>query len=797
MSVAELGFAVDSAPVDKGTESLKKLNQEAQLTEGQLRAIEAAAKRTGVSVAEMTAKFQAQSAAGQQASTVNQTLTQRLGAMVSSTVQAVTASKAFQAATSGVSAQLIALSAGAGPVGTFLSALGPWGIAAAVGLGAVEKMMREVSEGAHELAQKAKMLREFSESTGLTTDQVQQLRIAGVQFGLSTNDIETGVQRFTRAFAELRLGTGGMLDQIRRIRPELADQMAAVRDPAEALVLLGRAMDATKDKFEANALAIAAFGRGGARSAEFIKSFAQGISEAGGTLDRDMIEKLVKLEVEIAKMSARAKQNINSIFAIPALESEVWWMSKWLAFTESVKNFKASPDLFKLKNGDPSPLLNKLLELGKKYLDPSAAARRRLGLDATGAQSVDESGMITGMSVPLPRARPREATPEYQLETQKKIITVLGDAATAEKKLAAAHAELDLEGGKLKIGTDELTRAHNLLNESFANTKLQANISALGSAATVTEQMTAKVSALRLQLDKREIDPQYFKRAVGGLADDEAIRKQQDMVNALGDLATSTDVYKLKVMQLDQALKQEKITQETYAKAVIAAKPEFQALSEGISAAGQNITSGLTDIVMGTKSVADGFRSMALAVIRSLTEMIIKMEVTIPLMNALKQGASSIFGFGNTSSVVNGVTVYSGSGANAVSAGGAGSTVANVFEGGLSGGMVGSLGGRHYVHPAYFDDAPRFAQGGMIDWGAGERPIVAHVGERVLNKQQTDAYNRGGGSGSSIVINAQGADAAGLARVEAAVTQLNRSLETRAVRAVSDASSRGHKIIRR
>jgi hypothetical protein len=51
--------------------------------------------------------------------------------------------------------------------------------------------------------------------------------------------------------------------------------------------------------------------------------------------------------------------------------------------------------------------------------------------------------------------------------------------------------------------------------------------------------------------------------------------------------------------------------------------------------------------------------------------------------------------------------------------------------------------------------------------------------------------------GAQITINAPGADKAGLARVEAAVVQLSRSLEGRAVRAVTDASSRGHTVIKR
>ena len=91
---------------------------------------------------------------------------------------------AFGKATSGVQGQLIALSAGAGPAGVFLSALGPWGIAAAVGIGAGQQALTAMVGAAHDLAGKAEELRRFSEATGLTTDQVQALRLEASRFGL-------------------------------------------------------------------------------------------------------------------------------------------------------------------------------------------------------------------------------------------------------------------------------------------------------------------------------------------------------------------------------------------------------------------------------------------------------------------------------------------------------------------------------------------------------------------------------------------------------------------------------------
>jgi hypothetical protein len=81
------------------------------------------------------------------------------------------------------------------------------------------------------------------------------------------------------------------------------------------------------------------------------------------------------------------------------------------------------------------------------------------------------------------------------------------------------------------------------------------------------------------------------------------------------------------------------------------------------------------------------------------------------------------------------------------------------------GGMVGGPGGsRRYVHPAYFDDAPRMHRGGIA---GDEVPIIARRGEEVLTAADPRHRNNSGGSGVSIhfapVIDARGADAAQIA----------------------------------
>src|SRR5262249_37314277 len=137
----------------------------------------------------------------------------------------------------------IALSTGAGPVGVFLSALGPWGVAAAVGLGAVSAAFNKLVEMAHEAGQKARELRDFADNTGLSINQLKQLDALGASLGISSDKVATGIERLTVSMDDVRRGTGGAYEKLLQLNPELAQQLALSRTSADAVNLLARSFD--------------------------------------------------------------------------------------------------------------------------------------------------------------------------------------------------------------------------------------------------------------------------------------------------------------------------------------------------------------------------------------------------------------------------------------------------------------------------------------------------------------------------------------------------------------------------
>ncbi|MBN8956888.1 MAG: phage tail length tape measure family protein [Rhizobiales bacterium] len=125
---------------------------------------------------------------------------------------------------------------------------------------------------------------------------------------------------------------------------------------------------------------------------------------------------------------------------------------------------------------------------------------------------------------------------------------------------------------------------------------------------------------------------------------------------------------------------------------------------------------------------------------------------------------------------------------------------AAIGQGGIghahTGGTIGQTGFMsRYIHPAYFDDAPRYHTG--LDMGPigglapDERPIIGRVGERVVTPEQWAEHTGGVTISMPAVYNiAQGADPRAIAEVKALHMKLVQELPVRIVQGVRDAQSR-------
>lgn len=396
-----------------------------------------------------------------------------------------------------------------GVVGSALTALGPVGLGVAAVIGTVIAAFNIASDAAHNLAEKAKALREFAESTGLTTQQVQALNAEAGKFGIDSEALASGLQKFTSGFQQLRLGTGDLLTQIRRINPALAEQMLTAQDAATAFTLFGQAVSQTDGIFQRNALLKAGLGKGSAifgglfDSAPDVAGLAASFAAAGKGIDDNLIKRLATLQVEINKAKGAAEKIFASTFAEQTLSEEKQYADMLVSLATAFKSFM---DSF----SHPPEWITQFLRIAQTgSFDPATQARRMLtnGLGAgaqssSSAQAVSDAVPRTGTydsikaSQFIGPAAPPPKTPQAQLADMERTISQLGAAATASEKLALAYKKLELGQDGLTLSGNELARARSALKLDSDIAQVSAHNSALGAAASVSDVLKAKTLEL-------------------------------------------------------------------------------------------------------------------------------------------------------------------------------------------------------------------------------------------------------------------------------------------------------------
>jgi hypothetical protein len=270
--------------------------------------------------------------------------------------------------------------------------------------------------------------------------------------------------------------------------------------------------------------------------------------------------------------------------------------------------------------------------------------------------------------------------------------------------------------------------------------------------AALTKQMEAlgdKAATAAQALEKAKIAADIKFNSNTALLSQEDVQIAQQLKSLYPDVATALSSVEAQAIRTNNAFKEISSALET------------------------NLVSGLTDIVSGTKTAKQGFEDMASSIVKALEQMVVKILIVEPLMRSLQ---SSISGTG--------ILGLLGSGSSIASAGAIAGAVGPTSVGGAAlvglhgGGIVGAEATfSRYVHPAYFENAPRFHSGGIA---GDEVPIIARKGEGVFTPGQMAAM--GGSSAGkpeqhNYYINAPGADQGTIQQLQRTVTQLGRAIK--------------------
>jgi hypothetical protein len=486
-----------------------------------------------------------------------------------------------------------------GVAGQALTALGPAGLGAAAALGLLAGGFYAASTGAHDLADKARELKDFSESTGLTVNQVQALRAEATKFGVDSDTLQAGLLKFTTGFQELRLGTGDLLTQVRRINPALAEEMAQATDTATAFTLFGKAVAQTTNIFERNALARAGLGKGGPTVAEFlgnvgdVKALADAYDAAGRGLQTGMIDRLKELDQQIGKTSAQAKQNIESIFAEPVLQAELKFAQVFLQISEIAKNFKMSDELKAYLSVAGKAAVSAIPFVGPAINAAGAAASY---LTSPGKNSAGGAPGTEAMGSRLSAAFQESFAPSKADQTMEKraadwrnYISVLGSAASPTEKLNAQLAELDVKAKLAGQGADVLARGIAGLKLDSAIAQQSAHNAALGESVSVTDVVAAKT------LELARAQQQGFARQTALLSPQDVAIAQQLARHLRRQRARRACLDRGRAIRVNNAIKEGRDTALDFAKSFVQGLLQGKSGMEALTAAADQLASKMAD----------------------------------------------------------------------------------------------------------------------------------------------------------------------------------------------------------
>jgi tape measure domain-containing protein len=423
-------------------------------------------------------------------------------------------------------------------------------------------------------------------------------------------------------------------------------------------------------------------------------------------------------EEELKKLAAFAQRlkDVRGELAATKTLADAWGVSSEAAITG-----QRDADLAKMRAGLP------------KDLKPGQRAQ----LEGVGVQTYDEQQRVK----------------QNETVTRQRELNVLTEAYLA-----------DLASGRLTV--DDLADAQQLYNEritvgahsesEFARTYGEALVKARDLARTLEHLATVRDQTN--ELEQLQLEVQYVGRSTAAYNVQLAVLRQIQDLKARGLTDPTDPRYRQEVNN---------------ARAVAETRNQVDRLNQGYQeleqlgeSAFDNMAQALAQFGQQSGSVADTFKNVWVSALSQVYAALIKLTLVNPLLNTLFPdkhrstledvlgGVGGLFsGGGGFEGFSNSVLAPGGGFQSGFDLGGLAGGAGFVLHGG---GEVGRAGAPRFVHPSYFDDAPRFHAGARLM--ADEVPAILQRGEVVLPKGYRDA----GGHGSGYVVNVidqRGADA--------------------------------------
>mgnify|MGYP006396977517 FL=1 len=580
-------------------------------------------------------------------------------------------------------------------------------------------------------------LAKTADKTGFTTTKLQELRVAADLAGVNVGAMAGGLSAFAKRIGEARAGTGTLITILKGMDTELLKNVQAAQNVDDAFDLIIKKGASLTSQLDRAALFAAAFGR--TMGVDMTNLIKNGIGGMEAAIQRARDLGLV-LEEDLLRSAEKAKDELTLLFTLIKVK-----------VTQAVlENADAIADLATaLTNSIPA-----IITWGREW--------------AVYFNIIDQSAQAKMAELQAKLVGLRE-----ELEDQ-----------SALKSWADSVSGL---GGQLQQRVDETQAAIERLNNSMlaalrkAERLRVAGASAAGEAPAATSGLSPFADATA------DLGFPSVGRPAGGsfrAAQQEGLAVMQEVIDknnefraaakaAFTETRTPMENYQARLLELQDLFANNLIDFDTYQRSLVKAndiltetKKKTQEFQKVVVVLGERMSSSFLDAIQSGEDLRGTLRGL-LADVQNFLFAQAKSAFFDSLGGAAKAGGGSIFG-----SIL-----------GAIGFGGGGTPAAIGPGSGVTSGL-GEFGGTTF---------PRFAQGGsfkVAGRGGTDANLVqfqATKGEQVdvtPTNQQTKRV------GSTVFIDARGADSAAINRLETIVLALDGTFERRAVGAVVEAQRR-------
>jgi len=630
------------------------------------------------------------------------------------------------------------------------------GVAAALGVGAILEAGKQFADFAEQTLHSAEQLGKTADEIGITTTQLQGLQYAATQSSTSQEALTTGLERLTRTIGQAADGAKKQQQAFVTLGVSFLDAGGHARETHDVLLDLSDAIMKLPTQAQRAAAEVAVFGRAGQEMDAFMRQGASSISELenkarslGMVLGENEVQAAHRADAEIEGLRLNWERLTEHIVisAVPALEKFIGLLARLtnpmpvyrdqlLALDKQIEATKLALKadehaftFFGLISSGADAALKHLLELEKE-----ASNLRLMFEDVTG-----EIGQ-RGLSPAKPPTPPPVVTSHGQSQAEK-------DAAAYALVTQRLHDEiLALQGHEEQLKLD------TALREAHAKAgSVEADV--------ITQQVTDYYA-----LKKSKEDDVKLTQEAKTL-----LEKYEAPVNKyLEDLTELNRLYGLGKISLKDFTTATAQLQDAMAKADPAAKQlaeDQKQLQQTVVNLAGSLAQDLGRAFTDAGSSADRFKNLAVHALQ---------DVLTALTDLLKKSLEGAGGTGTLGSLF-------------------GNILGSLF--GAATGSSGFVGGAAVPIPT--TSFAHLAGGGALD--AGQWAVVGEQGPELFRASgpgdvwsNRDLASLGAGAPTAFyTIDARGADSSAIARLEATLRELHRSIEPRAVAAVSNERKRG------